>query len=163
MIVKNCCVWWASHICIVNLCAQWKPSVYSLYVPTVPKQDTLVLIKFYISPWLALKWQQLHYVIYSAHMCVNRICWSQALMQCHTFTCGQDSFLLRFSFSPVFQESAVKATNQGQAKFRDLHTYVTSTIQISLSPSRITGLSHQSRQLLCGQRESNPGFQLVEL
>ena len=84
-------------------------------------------------------------------------------MQCHTFTCGQDSFLVSFSFSPVFQESAVKATNQGQAKFRDLHTYVTSTIQISLSPSRITGLSHQSRQLLCGQRESNPGFQLVEL
>ena len=49
-----------------------------------------------------------------------------------------------------------------------LETYIhmwplTSTIQISLSPSRITGLSHQSRQLLCGQRESNPGFQLVEL
>ena len=49
---------------------------------------------------------------------------------------------------PVFQDPAMKLKNQTQAKLRDL-LKVTSTIQISLSPSsRVTGLSHQSPRIV---------------
>ena len=92
---------------------------------------------------------------FSVHICVNRI----HLLHC---PCEMPPFLVvRTCFSyadptlPVFQDPAVKLTNEDQAK---LKTQVTSTIQIYLSPSsRVTGLSHQSRQFVWVAR-IKPGF-----
>ena len=59
------CAWWAwlspwpfslflhPHICIVNLCAQWRPSNYSLYVPSAASriQSGIDHIFIYLPGW----------------------------------------------------------------------------------------------------------------
>ena len=82
---------------------------------------SLVLIAFIISPWLELN-LELHFVTFSAHICVNRI---------HLLhrPCAKPQFILvrtRFSYAdltpPVFQlqDPVLKLTNQGQAKLKEL-------------------------------------------
>ena len=93
------------HICIVNLCAQWRTSIYSLYVPTVTSRIQSSFDHIFISPWLELKWQ-LYFVTYSVRICVNRSHW----LHC---PCAMQRFL---SWSYTDQDPAVKFTNQGQAK-----------------------------------------------
>ena len=59
------------HICIVILCAQWRLSIYSLFVPTMASRiQSNFDFWFFISPWLELKWQLL-FVPFSTHICVN--------------------------------------------------------------------------------------------
>ena len=53
-------LWRDPHICIVNLCAQWRPSIYSIACTVLMSSlwkagYSLVLITFVISPWLELK------------------------------------------------------------------------------------------------------------
>ena len=112
---------------------------------------SLDLITFFISPWPELKWQ-LHFVIFSAHICVNRIHLLHRPCTMSQFLVVRTRFYYPDLTPPVFQDPAVKLTNQGQAKFRYLGDQHHQNILVP--SSRVTGLGHQSH-LMCGPRESN--------
>ena len=78
------CVWWAwlltnqftlSSVHILSckfMCICEDPAFIACMSPLWQAGYSLLLIKFFISPWLELKWQ-IHFVIFSIHICVNRI------------------------------------------------------------------------------------------
>ena len=70
------------HFCTVNVCADHsiyslytlECTQYSMYVSTLASRIHSGIDHIFTSPWLELKWQ-LHFVIFSVHICVHRINW----------------------------------------------------------------------------------------